>query len=166
MPAISSTFVADSTFGAYAPAPPPQVRLARVAAQTIGDNLLIPVFWDTHEVAPSGIAHDVAVASEVITILTQGLYHVTYHLLFTLNGTGLRSSKVVVNNAAPQTEPAYGYDDSNDGNIRANLHGSATLRLEAGDTLHLYVRQTSGGNLDISGGPVDRDTRMSITKLE
>jgi hypothetical protein len=166
MPAISSTFVADSTFGAYAPAPPPQVRLARAAAQAIGDNLFIPVFWDTHEVAPSGIAHDVAVASEVITILTQGLYHVTYHLLFTANATGQRLSKVVVNNAAPQVNPSYGFDESNNGTIRSNLHGSATLRLEAGDTLHLYVLQTSGISLDISGGSVDRDTRMSITKLE
>jgi hypothetical protein len=130
--------------------PNPQLRatgaiLARTSgAQTFTHDMTANVDWpddiyDPDDLHPAG-------GQETITVERAGVYHVEAYVFWEANGTGVRRLALVNSDGryARDTRPAPA--DAFPQNI------SATMLLDAGDSVFLDASQNSGGDLDIQGG--------------
>jgi hypothetical protein len=119
-------------------------RVRRTSAQSIPNNT-------TTAISFSSARYDTATFWAAgnptrLTIPEDGLYAVTYTLRFATSSVGYCRAQVIVNAAtaiATMTIPPNATLDT-------DLVGATQFQLSAGDYIELYVRQASGGSLDIA----------------
>ena len=126
-------------------------------SQSILNNTPTRILWNTsvHTTA------DITESSGIITFETDGLYMIEYKLVWTsINGTGIRSCFSNLTDSITR-----GSEIINSFTQKITHCKCFTYNATATDTLDLFVKQTSGTSINLSGTFADEYTYISITRL-
>ena len=126
----------------------PRICLSRTTAQSIPTDDPITITWDTVRWASIGSAnitldHDNA----FIVVPVNGMYMLSYTVIWDSGGSGEKTSNVWVNSDPDQCWGRLTFASS----IEEFHTVTDTVLLNAGDTLQLVVQQFSGGSIDCMG---------------
>ena len=124
----------------FFPAPKPDIscKLTNTTNQSIPNNSLTMITWDTEEYDTDGMHTG---SDTEIVIQTAGKYHVTAQVMWADNNTNSRFISIHVNGARVASVRRTAFFSSEDG---VDWSGE----LEVNDTIELQVYQDSGGSLD------------------
>lgn len=130
-------------------AAPPTAKMTLVAAQSLTNNTVQGVLFDTNEFDTDGM---VDLVNDRLIIQTPGLYLLQAMMTFSGNATGARTMYMTINGSVKNADyrATLGSAFSTIANV-GGLH-----RLAAGDLITLQAFQNSGGSLAVSpvnGGP-------------
>ena len=130
------------------------VRLYRSATQALSNNTSTFVIWDAIETTFGGTSNwSVSVPLSAVAVPVNGLYQISYEIIFQNNSTAYRLGWIEINSVSPGTTRRYGEHQGPAASISQTAFvGSETLQLSAGDTVSIAANQASGGNLNLLGG--------------
>jgi hypothetical protein len=128
--------------------------LQRSANQTISNNTLTSVTWDT-ETLDSNAYHSTSTNTDRITIPSgkAGKYMVGFTLTYTGSSTGIRVGQIRKNG----TSVSQTNIQSISGAGNTVLSKTHVIDLTVGDYIDLQAYQNSGGNLDLLANAADVD---------
>lgn len=134
-------------------AQPPRCIVARTTNQSISNNTVTAISWDSEVLDPDGL---IAVTATTVTIARAGVYLLTAGATFTNNGTGDRllllnvggSELVGGGNSAPASVTNT-----------TRMNAAQCIVANASDAITVSVLQTSGGALNLTGA------RLSVIRL-
>lgn len=129
----------------------PRVMLTRAANQSINNNSLTNISWDTEVTDPEGM---IAVTNATVTLNSAGLWLVIANITFAVNGTGDRILVINQNGSevGGQGGPPMGTANTH------RLSASQILNAAASDTVTIGAFQNSGGAVNVTG-------RLSIVRV-
>lgn len=119
---------------------PPMVRVVGTAAQSLGNGTATALTFHAAQINTDGMW----TSGSVVTIQTDGVYHVTGNIRFQASATGSRVARLAVGTATPFASQAVDTSTS----INHELNVSGLWPLSAGDELVLIGFQSSGGALN------------------
>lgn len=147
---VSGTNISSTTFGNVVKADldflarPPACRVTKAALQSIPNNTVTAITFDT-ERFDTDTMHDTVTNNSRITFTTAGIYMVGGTLRYQSNATGYRNIVIRLNNGnniAEDLKPIVA--------AIVTISSIATLyQFIAGDYVELCAEQTSGGALNV-----------------
>lgn len=126
-------------------------KATRTAVQTLTTNVNTAVSFTATDVYDTNSIHNPASNPSRLTIPggMAGAWRIAYSTEFASNATGLRSTFLSVNGTAVVPDGSLRVGAVG-GSESTRLSASTDLLLSAADYVEVFVRQTSGGNLDLS----------------
>lgn len=126
-------------------------KVARTAAQALTNNVNTAVSFTAADVYDTNGIHNPATNPSRLTIPSgmAGSWRISYSVEFASNSSGLRSTFLSVN-GTPMVPDGNMRVSAVGGGESVRLTASIDLLLSAADYVEVFVRQTSGGTLDLS----------------
>lgn len=122
---------------------PPRCAISRSSAQSIANNTITALTFDTEQY-DTDTMHSTVSSTSRVTATTEGLYAMTASVQFAANTTGVRTVSIVLNNATTLVTQ----DAENLGVNAIKLNVATQYFLSTGDYVEVQVRQDSGGALN------------------
>lgn len=123
-------------------APTPYARGYKDAQQTIPHNAWTPAFSGESQTLIGGMVYN----GPSYTVPEDGLYDISAQFLWTINSTGYRAIRVLINSIAAPV--GYRYSGNNNSNNSSGIDGTAPLL--AGDAIEIHLYQNSGASLTLN----------------
>jgi len=147
-------------------------RYIKTGNQSIADSTDVPVDfsvnsafeYDTNGTITSGLFYDAGVSTTRFYAPEDGVYSVRACARFSANATGSRQVwflRTLVSSGSATSQHGRSADHSPDGTIASQILAVADIYMFAGDYVEFYVRQNSGGALNLVG-TVAETTDFSI----
>jgi len=125
-------------------------RLSMASPFEVKANTWTFVNWDTID---TNTNFSVTVPTTTLTIPTNGVYLLQYHLIYETKNSSFRIGAIEINSATPGSTRRYAETDQwNSGSIdQTGFGNSVILALTAGDTAKVATFQQTGDDIDIYG---------------
>jgi hypothetical protein len=136
-----------------------RARVYLTLNQTIASGVYVPIPFEA-EIFDVGGFHDNVTNNTRLTVPRSGVYAVSAQYRFEQNATGTRESRIKLNGISDLTTKVHPNSGGTDPLTEMDY---VLMELTAGDYVELYLRQNSGGNLDVASG--SNDTFFSIVEL-
>jgi hypothetical protein len=138
----------------------PRAVVTRAVAQSIPNNTLTPITWDTIVINDYVLPLFSLGAPTLITLTEPGFYSVSAHVSFAANAAGYRQIRIEFSGVAvtAQSLENLGASVGIDLNIGANVYSGTTT-----DTIRVTVFQNSGGSLNTAISPIV--PRLSVARI-
>lgn len=138
----------------------PRAVVTRAVTQSIPNNVLTPITWDTIVINDYVLPLFSLGAPTLITLTEPGFYSVSAHVSFAANASGYRQIRIEFSGTAvtAQSLNNLGASVGIDLNIGANVYSSTTT-----DTIRVTVFQNSGGALGTAASPII--PRLSVARI-
>jgi hypothetical protein len=132
-------------------APPPGIRLSSGAGANPGDNNAVELAWDeagTPSYDPFDM-HDPAAPGRIVAPRA-GLYQVTSSASWANDANGSRLMFLALNTAGGQQLTTVFHGPASPGTNSTTIGGSTIFPMQAGESVSVIVRQSSGGALSVT----------------
>lgn len=138
----------------------PRAVVTRAVTQSIPNNVLTPITWDTIVINDYVLPLFSLGAPTLITLTEPGFYSVSAHVSFAANAAGYRQIRIEFSGTAvtAQSLNNLGASVGIDLNIGANVYTGTTT-----DTIRVTVFQNSGGALGTAASPII--PRLSVARI-
>lgn len=138
----------------------PRAVVTRAVTQSIPNNVLTAITWDTIVLNDYVLPLFNAGAPTLITLTEPGFYSVSAHVSFAANATGYRQIRIEFSGTAvtAQSLENLGAAVGIDLNIGANVYTPTNT-----DTIRITVFQNSGGALGTAAAPII--PRLSVARI-
>lgn len=138
----------------------PRAVVTRAVTQSIPNNALTAITWDTVVINDYVLPLFALGAPTIITLQEPGFYSVSAHVSFAANATGYRQIRIEFSGTpvTAQSLNNLGASVGIDLNIGANVYTPTTT-----DTIRVTVFQNSGGALGTATSPII--PRLSVARI-
>lgn len=138
----------------------PRAVVTRAVAQSIPNNVLTAITWDTIVINDYVLPLFSLGSPTLITLTEPGFYSVSAHASFAANAAGYRQIRIDFsgNPVTAQSLNNLGASVGIDLNIGANVYTGTTT-----DTIRVTIFQNSGGSLNTATAPII--PRLSVARI-
>jgi hypothetical protein len=126
--------------------------------QSVANATTVSVAWSNTTDFQNNI--DLDITKKILTVLSAGVYAVSFTVGWDSNNTGSRFAKLLAGGRQ------YGgqFEEANQGNNHIHS-GSYFVNLADNDTIELQVFQDSGGNLSHGTNTGEKETKLTVIKI-